>query len=289
MKELVLQNSIWSLVLLPEWGGRVARLRAQGLDILTPITQHSFDPLAWPRGGIYPLMPYSNRVRDAQLNHAGVAHSLPAHPAALPHTLHGVAQTLPWQIEGQDRYSATLTCQYEGPHWPWPLRFEQRFSLVDEHLRIELGVTNLGNSSMPAGLGLHPYFHRYPKMRVQLNVTRAWDIDDQYLPTGAYQRRLAPVVIDDAVQHELALYGSGWDGLLLVEYPQGTLRMETGAPLTHFVAFAPQGAPYLCLEPVSHLADAFNSPPEAWGAQGTQVVEPSQTLKANLVFSWQPN
>ncbi|WP_416772886.1 aldose 1-epimerase [Pseudomonas sp. RHF3.3-3] len=287
MKRIELANATWSLALLPEWGGRVALLQADGLDIMTPIRAEAFDPLAWPRGGIYPLLPYSNRLRDARLEHAGASHVLPAHPAALPHTLHGVAQTLPWQVVEQGTGHVDLACEYTGEHWPWPVRFEQRFSLEGQRLRIDLGLTNLGHSSMPGGLGLHPYFQRHPGMRIELSVGRSWDIDAAYLPTGRSRSLEQPLVIDDSPQQELALYGSQWDGALRVDYPQGRLLMQAQAPLTHFVAFAPMDAAYLCLEPVSHLADAFNSPVAEWPAQGTQVLEPGQRLGSTLVFNWQ--
>lgn len=289
MKRTELENDTWSLALAPAWGGRVTQLKANGLDILTPIIADSFDPVAWPKGGIYPLMPYSNRIRDGQLTYGGVTHLLPAHPAALPHTLHGVAHTLAWQVTDQSRDSVTLACEYAGEHWPWPVRFEQRFMLKDDQLVIDIAVTNLGISSMPAGLGLHPYFHRHPGMRAELSVARSWRIDDGYLPDGTSRSQPHAVVIVEELKTELALYGSEWDGFLKLSYPTGHLTVQTQAPLTHFVAFAPEGAAYVCLEPVSHLADAFNSPPESWAAQGTHILEPGQTLAATLTFTWRPN
>jgi aldose 1-epimerase len=288
MNRVELHNDIWSLELIPEWGGRVALLKAGGLGIMTPIEADHFDPLAWPKGGIYPLMPYSNRVRHARLVHAGTVHELPAHPATFPHTLHGVAHTLPWRVSVRSEEHITLTCEYEGEHWPWPVRFEQSFALEGNQLRLDLGVINLGRSSMPAGIGLHPYFHRHAGMRVELSVGNLWDIDAEYLPTGSVRPQEHPIVLEDNLQRELALYGSEWDGLLKVHYPRGQLLVEAKCPLSHVVIFAPLDAPYLCLEPVSHLADAFNAPPSEWSAQGTQVLEPGQALTATLTFSWLP-
>lgn len=289
MKRIALQNNIWSLALIPEWGGRVARLQANGLDIVTPITSESFDPVTWPKGGIYPLMPYSNRIRDSRLAHAGLIHALPPHPAVAPHTLHGVAHTLAWLASNESEDNVSLTCDYHGEHWPWPVRFEQHFSLSDDQLCIKIVVTNLGNSSMPAGLGLHPYFHRHGGMRAEFGVGRIWDIDDVYLPSRVAHSTPGSIVIIEDIPQELALYGSEWDGELKVTYPQGRLAIQTQAPLTHFVAFSPVGAPYVCLEPVSHLADAFNSPPSQWTDQGTHALEPGESLTASLTFTWQPS
>lgn len=288
MTMLKLHNETWALALLPHWGGRVASLRVGALDIFTPVPSGDFDPLNWPRGGAYPLLPYSNRLRGARLAHAGQLHALPVHPAAAPHTLHGVSHTLAWDVLEHSAEQILIGCAYHGEHWPWPVRFEQRYVLAGNTLRLSLALTNLGTTPMPAGLGLHPYFQRHPGMAARFFVEKDWDIDEDYLPTGSTHTLDEAVVVPAAIEHELALYGSGWDGRLLLSYPGGALHVVASQPLTHFVAFAPVGAPYLCLEPVSHLADAFNTAVQDWPAQGTQIVEPGETLGAHLSFTWVP-
>jgi aldose 1-epimerase len=286
MQTLNLHNETWSLALLPQWGGRVARLMAGDLDILTPIQARSFDPLDWPRAGAYPLLPYSNRLREARLNHDGIVHALPAHPSAAPHTLHGVSHTRIWHVVEHSATHALLACDYHGEHWPWPVRFEQCYALDGQHLRLAMSVTNHGDTSMPAGLGLHPYFQRHRGMRARFFVGKDWQIDSEYMPTGIVAPNSQAVELDAEATEQMAVYGSEWDGRLEVQYPNGDLLLSTDAPLTHLVAFAPTGAPYLCLEPVSHLADAFNSSPTDWPEQGTHVLEPGQTLSAHLTFTW---
>lgn len=286
MKILKLQNAIWELDIAPSWGGRVFALRAQSLDIVAPLTASTFDPVMWPKGGIYPLMPYSNRLRNSRLSHGGLTDAVPVHPAAAPHSLHGVAHTLPWNVIDQGEETITLRCLYEGEHWPWPVCFEQRFALEKNRLTIDLEVTNLGTSPMPAGLGLHPYFQRHKGMQLEFDIAEIWEIDSDYLPTGVVRSNSQPIILNDELQNEFALYGGGWTGQLKVNYQQGQLLVETQAPLTHFVAFAPQGAPYFCLEPVSHVADAFNTPPSEWKKTGTQLLEPQQSLTARVAFIW---
>ena len=61
-----------SLRLLPHAGGRVSALRlaqprGSALDVLHPYPEDFFDPIHWAKGGIYPLMPYSNRIANASL------------------------------------------------------------------------------------------------------------------------------------------------------------------------------------------------------------------------------
>lgn len=287
MQPLLLNNATWSIGLLPAWGGRIAHLRAEGLDVLLPINAEAFDPLDWPRAGAYPLMPYSNRIRNARLHFAGRDYALPTHPAAQPHTLHGVTHAVPWQVVEQGDQQLTIACDYQGRHWPWALRAEQRFVLDDQRLRIELALVNLGDSPMPAGIGLHPYFKRHPGLKVRYRVVREWHIDDHYLANGDFHEVTQTLLIDADVGQALAHYQSGWDGLLQLDYPSGSLCLQASEPLNHFVAFAPPDSPYLCLEPVSHLADAFNQPPESWAQTGTRTLAPGQRLQATLDFTWQ--
>ncbi|MEX0295874.1 aldose 1-epimerase [Pseudomonas putida] len=287
MQPLLLNNATWSIGLLPAWGGRIAHLRADGLDVLLPISAEAFDPLDWPRAGAYPLIPYSNRIRNAHLHFAGRDYPLSAHPAAKPHTLHGVTHTVPWQVVDQSDQQLTIACKYQGEHWPWAFRAEQHYLLDGQRLSIELVLINLGDSPMPAGLGLHPYFLRQPGLKVRYQVGREWQIDDQYLATGVCGEVIQAQLIDADEGQAMAHYQSAWDGQLLLDYPSGILSLKASEPLSHFVAFAPADSPYLCLEPVSHLADAFNQPPDRWAQTGTLELAPGQRLQASLDFTWQ--
>jgi len=287
MQGVFLKNEIWSLSLLPEWGGRIGSLRTGGLDLFAPVDVESFDPLAWPRAGAYPLMPYCNRLRNASLSFGAAQYDLPAHPTALPHTLHGVSHTQRWQVEEADASHVVLVCEYRGEHWPWPIRCEQHFRLEGDALVIELRLINQGESLMPGGIGLHPYFQRNEGLKARFTVGKSWPITPDYLALPEPNQVLNAITIDAAASEEHAHYLSEWDGNLWLDYPEGQLRMHASEPLSHFVAFAPAGTSYLCLEPVSHLADAFNRDASQWPAVGTQLVAPGECLAATITFTWQ--
>ena len=59
-------------------------------------------------------------------------------------------------------------------------------------------------------------------------------------------------------------------------------------PLTHLVAYVPRGAPYLCVEPVSHVANGFNLAAAGVEDTGTHVLEPGATLDARASLEWEP-
>ena len=100
--------------LVPAAGGRISALRLMrpngvAIEALHPYPEDFFDPIRWAKGGIYPLMPYSNRIAQATVNVSGEAVALKAHPDAAPHSLHGNAHALEWRLEAFDATSAVMT------------------------------------------------------------------------------------------------------------------------------------------------------------------------------------
>src|SRR5262245_5029783 len=72
-------------------GGRVTSLKLcssdrddLARDLLRPFPDE-IEPaqlLHWPKGGIYPLIPYSNRIKHGTLRFQGKRYDLPPHPDA---------------------------------------------------------------------------------------------------------------------------------------------------------------------------------------------------------------
>ena len=115
---------------------------------------------------------------------------------ALGRTTTVVTTAAPSRYSGEpparDRSADALTLKYvhAADAWPYPYRARQGFRLTDAALSITLEVENLGGETMPAGLGLHPYFDRRDGARVAAAVDRIWLTDDEVMPTG-----LAPKVL----------------------------------------------------------------------------------------------
>ena len=64
--------------LVPGAGGRITALRLVRpgggvVEILHLYPEDFFDPIRWAKGGIYPLMPYSNRIAQATVQVHGQA------------------------------------------------------------------------------------------------------------------------------------------------------------------------------------------------------------------------
>ena len=177
-----------SLTLLPALGGAVGALRLGGLDLLRPAPPSPAHPTDC---ACFPLVPFANRIAQGRFEFEGIVVQLPAHPGE-PHALHGDGWRAAWRCEQQDSVSATLAFHHPAAAWPWPYTARQHFALLEDGLAISLSLTNTGDSIMPAGLGLHPYFPRTPQSRLTAPIGGVWQQDAQAIAARRTGRRRRP-------------------------------------------------------------------------------------------------
>ncbi|MBR0832329.1 aldose 1-epimerase [Bradyrhizobium manausense] len=277
----------------PHDGGRLASLwrEAPGnrrTDVLVPLAAGSFDPLVWPKAGTYPLVPYSNRIRNAAFRFGETLVQLASHPATAPHSLHGFCQQRPWSVTAQTATQVEMRYRHEPAHapdaWPWAFEAIQRIMLDPTGLIHEIGVESRADTPMPMGLGIHPYFAVSIGDRFQFKADAIWEAD-----ADGCGRRLRAFANNERLHDlrhgamETTIYYAGWNGTASLHRQDGTtIVMETAAPLDHLVVHAPSGGAYLCLEPVSHVADAFNLAPAGLPETGMRVLHPGETLWASM-------
>lgn len=296
--DLVLRVGMAEAVVRPLAGARVCSLTLAQADgravpVLYPYAAASVDPVNWAKGGIYPLVPYSNRIAGGRLLSADSSTvTLPPHPNAHPHTLHGHAHGQPWQVLQQDAASAHL--RLDSPAcaaWPWPLQSDLQLRLSAQELQLSLSLRHTGHGRMPAGIGFHPYFLHQVDARLRYHASHRWPTDAEFLthgserlPAGAgfdQPKALPPGTLTD--------YLSEWDGALDLDLPQGdVLRLRTAAPLSHLVVHRPPQPLYLCLEPVSHVADGFNLAARGVAGTGTVLLPTGGLLSAQMSLSLGP-
>ena len=277
--------------LVPASGGRVASLRLGGpgagtVDVLHPYPEDFVDPVRWGKGGIYPLMPYSNRIANARVRVQGEEVLLQAHPDAAPHTLHGNAHLLPWLLERQGVSAAVLSLDAApSAVWPWHYIGRLEITLTESELHIAISVRNAGMRVMPAGVGLHPYFRHEPQALLAYRASTVWPPTPDFL-AGAARAPVADEVYQPArplPAGGLTHYVSGWDGTADIELPRGALvRMQADPVLQHLVVHRPDNLAYLCLEPVSHVADGFNQAARGVPGTGTRWLAPGESLSAGM-------
>lgn len=155
MEQVRLTGDDIDVVILPEVGARLHRLRVRGHDLLrTPADpyDHLRDPFLW---GAYVMAPWANRVEAGPIR-AGSRRVAPGANFPDGSAIHGQVYARPWQQVGDGRF----VIRAGGDGWPWEYEVGLRIQIANRSLRIELTLTNLAVDPMPAGIGLHPWFRR---------------------------------------------------------------------------------------------------------------------------------
>lgn len=268
----------------PAAGGRIlswtSDLPDGPRDWLVPIPVQEWPAHAWPKGGLFPLAPFSNRIRDARLGWTGQTISIsPLRGQA--HALHGQAQRLGWEVldasSNQAILGTRLAAGEDGWPWAWSSRQTIRLS-TDGTLDIELALTNEDAQAMPAGLGLHPYF---TAQSIHALARTDWAHEQEL----ALFPRPNPQTDWQRTQDTWTRFLSGWTGHADINWSSGPgLRLQTRGPLDHLVLHCNAGH-YLCVEPATHVCDAINL--AAAGIQGTglRTLMPGRTLTVGMTLS----
>jgi len=279
------------LVLAPEAGGSVTRYwierGAATWDVLrpwpTPRARDVFESAA------FALVPYSNRIREGRFSFRGRAVALPLNRTPERHSIHGLGRQAAWRPRDVREHEAVLEMRHTGGAWPWAFLATQQFTLAPAGLSVVHTLENESDTTMPAGLGWHPYFLRTPGATLSADVRTMWQTDDEVMPTTLAPPRpeadLSRGVKIDAVRLDNGFVG--WRHRAVIEWPEPGRRlvMTAEAPLDFLVVYTPPGRPFFCVEPVSHVTDAFNLAAAGRADTGARTLEPGQTLRAVVTLS----
>lgn len=287
-----ISDGIGTVELAPEIGGAIASYSWHSANGAIDWFRHArTEALSLSDAGelsCFPLVPYSNRIRDGRFRFDDQDIQLPVSVPEDPHLEHGHGWRNRWTILGTSPGAATMQYVHEPDEWPWRYGATQRVELRDGALCITLGLQNLSGRSMPAGLGLHPYFPATQRARIEAVVAAMWETDDQVLPT----RRVAPLQGADpnegvnVSEVELDNVFTEWSRRVRIVWPEQSrsLEIRAEAPLDFLVLYTPKGQPFFCVEPVSNATDAFNLSAGGEAGTGLTKLAPGATMTTRVEF-----
>ena len=285
MRTVRLVNGDMNALLCPDLGGAVARLTWRGLDILRPTPEAAIEQGQVRQMGIFPLVPYSNRIGNGLLPLEGKAYALlRANFLPEPHSLHGFGWQRSWQVEQHDAVSISLVLQH-SPDDDWPFACECRMQIVlsKQSLSLQLSVRNDDAQTMPAGLGFHPYFPVDAKTSLGAVWDGYWMMNTDNLPV-LHKALESPSQARKLIDWQVDNCFTGWKGRATLNYVSHHTVIEAGPECPYIVCFRPtDGRPFIALEPVSHVNNAHQL--ERRGIQKTGL----QWLKTGQSFSTSMN
>ncbi|WP_299430716.1 aldose 1-epimerase [uncultured Meiothermus sp.] len=290
MESLCIETEQLRLEIAPQVGASIVAFEVKRGGERVPIMRPTPPPLPEKSSNYssFILAPYSNRIRAARFEFEGYTYQLePNTPEG--NTQHGDVRGRPWQVfYGASSAAGTFDSRFfEDVNWPWPFSLAVLYRLEGHTLETTLELVNQGQSPMPAGFGLHPYFVRsLGEAVMQFGARGFYQTDASFIPhegmqpiPGELDFSWARPVGTQPLNH---VYG-GWDGRAVLEWAGSNLRLllEADPVFEHLVVFtAPDGT--LALEPVTNATDGFNL--YARGIQGTgvRVLQPEESLAGKV-------
>ena len=282
------------LAVAPDVGGSIARYAtARGdttFEWLRPALPEAVASRSAGGTSSFPMVPFSNRIRDAAFRFRGRLVQLPRNFPPEPHAIHGHAWRAPWTVV--DRTDSGLALEYRHPadDWPWSYSAHQTFDLTAEGLRVRFAVTNESSETMPVGFGLHPYFVRTPRATVRADVGRMWEADASRMPARLVPappqlRPDGPGLNPDTTPLDNNFLGFG--GRAVIEWPEWNVRLRIDADPIYacLVVYTPPAQDFFCVEPATNCIDGFNLAASGRTDTGLIVLEPGDTAAGDVTFT----
>lgn len=294
--ELVTRDAVVRVA--PDLGGAIVAFTLRGHPVLRPTPDHALAARDVRRSSCYPLVPWSNRIRDARLAFAGREHVLTRNFGPHPHAIHGVGWQREWRVDDVSTRSVRLTFTHDetaAASWPWPVRATQTYVLAessaapaqwDALLTVTLTLENVGSEAFPFGLGWHPFFPRHAVTELEFGADQVWRNDATQLPLQRIaipadwrfdrSRGLDNLVFDNVF--------TGWHGTATLADSVTGVRTTLTADRAcrYLVVYAPPGGDFIALEPVTHETDAFNRHANGETATGFRTLAPGMAFSCTM-------
>ena len=284
--------------LLPAIGGAVGGWSWHDIAVLRPMSDAAVTARDVHLAAAYPLVPYSNRIRDASLTAGSSRHALRRNFGDDPHAIHGIGWQRAWAVAYADKGHARLALSHDARDvagdaataWPWSFAATQAFALHDRGngatLATTLTLCNTGTQAFPFGLGWHPYFPRSPSTTLRFDAAGIWHNDAAQLPVahkpvGSPLDFTAARTLDDTPIDNVF---TGWRGTAVLADAATHRRttIDADSACSRLVVYAPPGRDYLAVEPVTHQTDAFNRSALGHADTGTRWLPPGAGFSCTM-------
>ena len=290
-----LKNEHLSIGVAPSCGGALCYFKyiseGEDLNVLRPALPTAFDKKDANGMSLFPLVPYSNRIRKGKFVYWGIMRKVPKNKSGMSDPIHGDGWVSVWEVAEQKDNSVTLKLVHNKENGGFPFSYESylTYALDGKTLKITLNVKNIATLPMPCGLGIHPFFVKSADATVEFKAKTVWAHELDAVVNGPYKLpekwSFSPAKKLENAEFDTCF--GGFDGEAAVSYPKTglSIRMKAEPDFGHIVLFAPRNKSFFALEPVTNANDAFNLATASVIGTGIKSLGPGEVLEETVELS----
>ncbi len=246
--------------LCPAAGGSIVSWTIGGQDMFRKTNEAAIVSHNALTFSSFPLVPYSNRIAFGTFVWEGQQYDVQPNFAPEPHAIHGVGWERAWHNIAQSDAGCTLALMYtDDVQWPWGFSAQQKITVKENTLELELITTNLANEPAPLAFGHHPYFDS-EGATLDFDAKRVFMSDPLALPTKAVAPEGQFNFTGGAAVHDRDVDNcyADWDGVCRISWANRPLKLIITSDMPATVVYIPEGGDAFCFEPVPHINNALN-------------------------------
>lgn len=301
MSELeVLSSEYLEVKVCPQLGAGIFsmryRLKDRWVDVMRPTPFEAVERRESGALASFTMIPYSNRIENAVLNYKGNTYTLHKNTPE-GHAIHGEVRSRPWHIleKGPGYIIMEFNSRdFDDISWPFPFYARIEYRVSGREFFTRLMIKNTGDITMPAGMGIHPYFMRKltPEDDVVILKVPAKGVypGDTPIPTGRWVD--IPDELDFSREKELDFRHIDncfrvFHAPAIIKWPGSgvTLTMETDDIFKHTIIYSPMDSrEFFAVEPVTNCNNGFNMAEQGIEDTGTIHLKPGEAVVGNITI-----
>lgn len=285
MNQIILKNDKISVGILPECGGSLSFFKYLGQDVLRPTDENQFDSNL---SALFVMIPYASFITNGKFPYFGITRSVAVNSNISEYPIHGDVWQQKLQIVQQNDSIVELKLVHKKENgFPYNYTAGVIYELKDGKLLITLKLKNDTPLPMPYGLGIHPFFKRNKKTKIQYNAQNIWYCGGDPIMGHPYPISKDLNFTEAKILPHIGLNISvdNWDGIAQVIQDNYSVTIQADNSFGHLTLYAPRGKDFFCLEPVSHTPDAFNLAAQGIVGTGIQTLGPNESATNTITFT----
>ncbi len=287
--QIILNNSIFSVGILPNCGGSLSFFKWQNTDILRPCRTEETEA---NNTSLFTMIPYTSFIQDNHFPYFGITRLLEQNSPINKNALHGDV----WRHQTKILHQTQTEIQLEYQHtknagFPFNYTTIIIYRLGTTGLEIELNLKNDSALPMPYGWGIHPFFVKEKSTKIQFNATHLWYREGDPIMGHPYSvpKSLQFDSFRSLPTESTDISVSGWDNIAKIQTNMWQAILTAETSFRHLNLFVPHNKKFFCLEPVTNTPNAFNLAANGVVGTGIQSLGPHESTQTKIQLSVKGN